>query len=151
MVEKMAQRLKQLMNSESLSYEKFGEIAGVSAQAVMKWLKGGEVKEANVEKIARHYKVTPMWIRYGDIAAGSAGEPRAAYGGKALPDIALDIASRWVALSAERQESFRDMLFTTHWMEQRFPVMRKGRPKGERYEAWETAIEKEVRQLKLKL
>lgn len=150
----MATRLRNLKDSQALSYEKFGEIAGVSAQSVMKWLKGGDAKEINLIKLAKHFGVNAAWIRYGDIdpkllsAKGAAG-----YGESLilLSPIARDIAAKWNSLSADRQEWFRDLLFTTHWMEKRFPAMRKGRPRGESYDALEAAFERDFRQLKLKL
>lgn len=143
MVETMAARLKQLKEREKKSYEAFGAIAGVSAQAVQKWMVGGDVKEANLSKLGRYFKVTPMWIRYGvDVAqqADAAG---------IISPLARDIANRWMALSDDRQEWFRDLIFTTHWIERRFPTMRKGRPRGEHYAAFEAGVEREMKQLKL--
>lgn len=154
MVETMAARLRQLIESEDLSYDKFGEIAGVSAQAVGKWMKGGDVKEASVQKLASHFKVTATWIRYGGAEKGQARESLAPYS-KDLTPIALDVATRWMKLSPERQEAFRDMIFTTSYVEERFPSMKRGRPKGESYDNLETAFEKDMqrklRQLSLKL
>lgn len=142
MVDSMARRLKELKDREGLSHDSFGEIAGVSAQSVSKWLKGGDVEERNLAKIAKYFKVEPAWIRYGITAA---------LDGNDLPHLARGVAERWAELSAERQEWFRDLIFTVHWMERRFPVMKKGRPRGESYGAWEAAMDREVRQLKLKL
>lgn len=144
MVESVADRLRQLMEREQLSYEKFGAIAGVSAQAVQKWMKGGKIKSENVEPIARYFRVSPAWILYGqhEIAGTHDGD---------LSSLALDVARRWQDLSSERQDSFRDLIFTMHFIENRFPAMRKGRPKGESYDKLEAAFERDMRQLRLKL
>lgn len=139
------------MKGEHLSYEKFGAVAGVSAQAVQKWLNGGDVKEISVQKLSRHYKVAAAWIRYGVGVQPGTEEAPAAYAVGELSAIAVDVAAKWMTLSLDRQDAFRDMIFTTHWMEARFPAMRKGRPKGETYGQLELAIEKDFRQLRLKL
>jgi transcriptional regulator with XRE-family HTH domain len=147
--ETMADRLKELKGNMSL--EKFGALAGVSSTSAMKWLKGGDVKDSTLRKLIAHepYKgrgITVEWIRYGDSAMESRATAAAG-----LSMMAIDIASRWMALSEERQDWFRDLIFTMHFMEVRFPAMRKGRPKGEHYRGFETAVEKEMRQMKLKL
>src|SRR6185369_3478622 len=140
MVEGMAKRLKKLQKDSGLSLDTFGDIAGVSAQAVQKWMAGGDVKEAHLVKIAKYFKTEVAWIRYGIDAS-------AARNVDGLSSLARAVAERWSTLSADRQEWFRDLIFTTSWMEQRFPAMRKGRPRGEHYDQLETAIEKDFRQL----
>jgi transcriptional regulator with XRE-family HTH domain len=142
----MAGRLKQLKGD--LSYEKFGELAGVSATSVMKWMKGGNVTDASLRRLIAHepYKsqgITVEWIRYG------ATKAEATRGG--LTMLAADVAEKWMQLSPERQDWFRDLIFTMHFMESRFPAMRKGRPKGEHYSGFETAVERDMQQLMLKL
>jgi phage repressor protein C with HTH and peptisase S24 domain len=64
----MGDRLRELMGD--LSYEAFGELAGVSAQAVQKWLNGGNITDRSLERLLRHepYRsrgVTKEWVRYG--------------------------------------------------------------------------------------
>lgn len=58
---------------------------------------------------------------------------------------------KWQSLSPDRQEWFRDLIFTMHFVEKRFPAMKKGRPKGESYSNLERAIEQDMRQLSLPL
>lgn len=145
MVEKMAGRLRQLKGDMSLAA--FGEIAGVSSTSAMKWLKGGNVKDEHLEKIAAHFRdrgITVHWLRYG----GRVGEESELDN---FSPLALDVAKRWMALSPDRQEWFRDLIFTMSFVEERFPAMRKGRPRGEHYTALERAIERDMRQLKLNL
>lgn len=141
----MADRLRQLKGEMSL--DEFGALAGVSATSAMKWLKGGNVKDANLEKLVakepfKSRGVTIEWIRYGDAGKGQKVD---------LSLMAQDIAQRWMGLSSDRQDWFRDLIFTMHFMETRFPAMRKGRPKGEHYSGFESAVEREMRQLKLEI
>lgn len=143
MVESMASRLQQLRGD--LSYEKFGDIAGVSSTAVMKWLAGGNAKDPPLRKIAARYGTTVEWIRYGTNALPGIAQPHGD-----LTQLAVDIAQRWMSLSSERQEWFRDLIFTIHFVEKRFPAMRKGRPKGESYTNLEAAFERDMMQLKIK-
>jgi transcriptional regulator with XRE-family HTH domain len=149
MVEAMADRLRKLMKSQGLSYEKFGAIAGVSAQAVQKWFAGGDAKDGPLAKLATHFKVTVAWIRYGDEKAKpSAREASANYGG--LPPAAVDLVTRWMGLSPDRQDALREIIFTMHWVEKRFPAMTRARLKGYSYDELEHAFEKTLRQLKAK-
>lgn len=140
----MAERLLNLRDREHLTNQQFAEIAGVSLQAVHKWIKGGDVKQVVLERLAKHFKVKPSWIRYGDV-----GEFAADANGSDLSPLAVDVARRWMMLSPERQEWFRDLIFTLAFIEKRFPAMRKGRPRGESYDALERAFEHDMRQLKL--
>lgn len=142
----MAGRLRQLKGEMSL--EQFGALAGVSATSAMKWLKGGDVKDATLRRLIAHEPfrsqgVTVEWIRYGQERTI---HPDAAQG---LSLMAIDLATRWMALSPDRQDWFRDLIFTMHFMEARFPAMKKGRPKGEHYSGFESAVERDMRQLTL--
>lgn len=107
-----------------------------------------EPKEATLRAIADYFGVTTDQLRG---FAAKSGEPAGKYSREQLPALAHDIAKRWLALSPERQEWFRDLIFTMAFMEERFPAMRKGRPRGESYAHLERAIETDMRQLKLKL
>lgn len=145
--ESMADRLRQLKGDRSL--EEFGHLAGVSAQSALKWLAGGNVKDATLLVLVSKepYKsqgITVEWIRYGATHATVGEAPN-------LSMLAVDVAQRWMALSPERQDWFRDLIYTMHFMESRFPAMRKGRPKGEHYSGFESAVEREMRQSKAKL
>lgn len=146
MVETVPDRLKKVMDGKGWGRGELADAAGVSLQAVHKWMHGGKISPAATKKLAKKAGVTEAWILFGDEAAPATPEPA---GG--LSPIAVDLARRWMALSSERQEWFRDLIFTTHMVEERFPAIRKGRPKGEHYAAFEAAVEKDMRQMKLKL
>lgn len=107
-----------------------------------------EPKEKTLRAVADYFGVTTDQLRG---FAAPAGGPSAKHSREQLPALAHDIAKRWLALSPERQEWFRDLIFTMAFMEERFPAMRKGRPRGESYAHLEQAIETDMRQLKLKL
>ena len=102
--------------------------------------------EATLEPIARYFNVTTAYLRGKDPLSLLIGR-----GEDALSPLAQDIGRKWQSLSAERQELFRDLIFTMHYMEKRFPAMKKGRPKGESYTNLERAIEQDMRQLSLPL
>lgn len=64
----MSDRLRELKGA--MSYEAFGALAGVSAQAVQKWMAGGNATDDTLERLVSNepYKsrgVTVEWIRYG--------------------------------------------------------------------------------------
>lgn len=68
MVETMADRLRELMGE--MTYEEFGELAGVSAQAVQKWMNGGNISDKNLDALLKHppfkkRRATKEWVRYG--------------------------------------------------------------------------------------
>jgi transcriptional regulator with XRE-family HTH domain len=143
----MAARIRALRKGLGLSLQAFGDLAGVSAMAVQKWERGGEIKPVHLSHLVRKIddaNVTEEYLRFGRTAAAGAGPD-------GLSPLAIDIARRWSALSSERQDWFRDMIFTMHFVEKRFPAMRKGRPRGETYDRLEAAFERDMRQLKLSL
>lgn len=106
-----------------------------------------DAKEAVLEKFAKFFGVTTSFLRG---QGGPAAAERVAIYGDLSP-MAIDIARHWSALSSDRQEWFRDILFTMRFVEKRFPAMRRGRPKGESYEKLERAFEQDMRQLKLEI
>jgi transcriptional regulator with XRE-family HTH domain len=82
MVETMADRLRQLKGR--MSYEDFGALAGVSAQAVQKWMSGGNVTDKNLLQLVAHepFKsrgVTVEWIRYGISVVAAEPAPAGKY------------------------------------------------------------------------
>lgn len=66
-----------------------------------------------------------------------------------LSALAIDVARRWEALSDERREWFRDLIFTVSYVEERFPEMRKGAPRGANYPSWEVHTKAAFDQLPL--
>jgi transcriptional regulator with XRE-family HTH domain len=140
--ETMADRLREM--AEGLSLEEFGALAGVTAQAALKWLKGGNVKDATLAKLVSHPRFngtgwTVEWVRYGTMPGKTAAP-------KELSMMAIDVARRWMALSAERQDFLRDLIFSMSFMESRFPAMKKVRPKGEHWAGFESALQREMAQ-----
>lgn len=141
----MAARLNSMKGTRSL--DEFGRLAGVSAQAAMKWLNGGNVKDATLQRLVDSGpfcgRYTVEWIRYGDAIPSQQDA-------SGLSLLAVDLAKRWMALSPDRQDWFRDLIYTMHFMESRFPAMRKGRPRGEHYAGFERAVEQDIRHQKTK-
>lgn len=65
----MADRLREMKGA--MSYEAFGALAGVSAQAVQKWMTGGNVTDEKLERLIasepfRNRGFTVEWVRYGN-------------------------------------------------------------------------------------
>jgi phage repressor protein C with HTH and peptisase S24 domain len=80
MVETMADRLRQMKGD--LSYEAFGELAGVTGQTVQKWMDGGGASDEVLERLVnserfRGQAYTVPWIRYGVQAQNKYLYPRA--------------------------------------------------------------------------
>lgn len=67
-LETLAARIESVMGDDK-PYEVSRKLAlrgvEVSPQAIYGWLKGGEVKEANLQAFAELYEVEPAWLRYG--------------------------------------------------------------------------------------
>jgi hypothetical protein len=106
-------------------------------QTITNWRKRGIPLHA-VAKVAARMGWT--YEKYMDAAAGKA--PVREDG--ALSLLARDIALRWMELSPDRQDWFRDLIFSMHFMEARFPAMKKGRPRGESYSGFERAVERDM-------
>jgi hypothetical protein len=73
----MADRLREMMGD--MTYEAFGELAGVSAQAVQKWMNGGNLTDRTLERLLssppfRGSRYTKEWIRYGTRSPPSVAE-----------------------------------------------------------------------------
>ena len=147
MVETMAGRLRKLMEDSHLRYEKFGAIAGVSAQAVLKWMNGGEVKEAGLRKIADRFRVSPAYLRYGIDAPHpnlvKVQENNAKYASELSPH-AIELARLWMSLSEDRKGYVRDLVQITAYTESRFPFLRRGIPATTSYAKFEVACEEDI-------
>lgn len=140
--------LAALMRSRGISDNQLARALMIPQPTISRIASGKttEPKEKTLRQIAGYFGVTTEELRS---AYMPAGEPAAKYRRDELPTLAQDIARRWLALSPDRQEWFRDLIFTMAFMEERFPAMRKGRPKGESYAHLERAIEQDMKQLKL--
>lgn len=64
----LAARVVQLLANDTLS-ETSRKLAfvgvTVSPAAISKWKNGGNITDANIDALARVYKTTPEWIKYG--------------------------------------------------------------------------------------
>lgn len=142
MVETLTDRLRKLKGRMSLA--DFGQIGGASAQAADKWLKGGNVTDQRLAKIAKHFNVSVQWLRYGD--AASKGDPSGA---------ALEIALAFDKLSPAMQSSVRTLIFAIASSHSVARWLMIEEPKGDGYRAWERAVERayeaEMKQLQLNL
>lgn len=147
MVDTMADRLRKLMGDPPMSYEKLGAIAGVTAQAVQKWMNGGEVKEAGLRKIADHFRVSPAYLRYGIDAPhpnlNKVRENNAQYSSE-LSAQAIELARLWMSLSEDRKGYVRDLVQITSYTESRFPFLRRGIPATVSYAKFEVACEEDI-------
>ena len=134
------------MEDSHLSYEKFGAIAGVSPQAVLKWMNGGEVKEAGLRKIADRFKVSPAYLRYGIDAEPNLNKVReknAKYADE-LSNQAIEVARLWMSLSEDRKGYVMDLVQITAYTESRFPFLRRGIPATTSYAKFEVACEEDI-------
>ena len=65
---KTSERLRALQEEKRLSAKDLARIAGVSTVAVYKWLNGdGEPTNERLERLAEFFKVTPGYLRYGEL------------------------------------------------------------------------------------
>jgi transcriptional regulator with XRE-family HTH domain len=137
-------------NGAGISDNALAKLTGLSQPTVSRQAAGGvtNAKSHVVNKLADFFGVSAAVLRGEEPikATERAGQPYAD-----LTPLAMDIARRWMALSPDRQEWFRDLIFTIHFFEERFPALKKGRPKGESYTNFERAAERDIRQLKLEL
>lgn len=142
--------LAALMHARSVSANQLAKATGLPQPTISRIANGStkEPKVASLRILADYFGVRPDQLRDFGTTANEA-EP-ARYGREQLPALAHDIAKRWLSLSSDRQEWFRDLIFNMAFMEERFPAMRKGRPKGESYTALEKALVQDMHQLKLK-
>lgn len=119
MVEPLADRLKQIKGSMSLS--DFGELAGVSAQAADKWLKGGNVTDKNLAVLAEKCGVTVQWLRYGNA-------PRKPGSAKDLGDLtaeAAEVARAWMRLPVYKQKGYAQGIMVDAAVVDVFPELEK--------------------------
>lgn len=102
-----------------------------------------------MEKIARLLGVSASWLEHGDAEVAGVAQPAQQELAGTLSALAIDVAKRWEALSDERREWFRDLIFTVSYVEERFPEMRKGAPRGANYPLWEVHTKAAFDQLPL--
>jgi len=78
-VETMADRIKMLRKSQSLSMEAMGKIVGVSAAAIAQWESGATtgIKPENFLKFCAYFGADPYWVCFGE-----SRDPRTAITGK---------------------------------------------------------------------
>lgn len=70
-------RLILLIRREGLRNKDVAAVLGVTGQSVGKWIAGGEVCQGNLEKLARFFDVSWVWLRYGEKAYASVCDKRA--------------------------------------------------------------------------
>ena len=119
MVEPLSERLKQIKGDMSLAA--FGELAGVSAQAADKWLKGGNVTDKNLALIAEKCGVTLQWLRYGNA-------PRKPGASKDLSDLtqdAIEVARAWMSLPDYKQRGYAQGIMVDAAVCNLFPEIEK--------------------------
>jgi transcriptional regulator with XRE-family HTH domain len=64
--ETFASRLRQLMEERGETQASVATAVGVSAQAVAKWLGGGQIDEKNLRALAQFLQTNHIWLQYGD-------------------------------------------------------------------------------------
>lgn len=100
MVDSLAARLRQIKGEMSLA--DFGDLAGVSAQAADKWLKGGNVTDKNLAALADKCGVTVQWLRYGN-AIRKPGSPKDSGD---LTNEAVEVARAWMRLPEYKRRGY---------------------------------------------
>ena len=58
-------RLQELIHREKLSNKDVALALGVSQQAITNWIKTGGIDYENLRKLATHFQVNWIWLRYG--------------------------------------------------------------------------------------
>lgn len=61
-------RLNQIMDEHNVTAVAVARAIGCSAQAVSKWLKGGNIEYSNLRSLSEYLQVDWIWLRYGDEA-----------------------------------------------------------------------------------
>lgn len=140
--------LSRLMESAGISDNALARLLDMKQPTISRIASGvsKHPDEATLDPIARYFNVTTAHLRGKDPLSALIGR-----GEDPLTPLAQDVGRKWQSLSPDRQEWFRDLIFTMHFVEKRFPAMKKGRPKGESYSNLERAIEQDMRQLSLPL
>jgi len=64
-METMAERLQELMKEHGHSYQALADRMGVSKGTVRNWVKGQEIKPHQIERLAKLYRVSKLWLRDG--------------------------------------------------------------------------------------
>lgn len=147
----LATPLAALMRARGISDNQLARALGIPQPTISRIASGKtkEPKASTLRSIADYFGVRTDDLREFAVEVKTSA-PGQRHRDQPLPTLAQDIARRWMSLSPDRQEWFRDLIFTMAFMEERFPAMRKGRPKGETYSALERAIVEDMHQLKLK-
>lgn len=119
MVESLADRLRQIKGTMSLA--DFGELAGVSAQAADKWLKGGNVTDKNLTALAEKCGVTVQWLRYGN----SPRKPGAAKETADLTAEAIEVARAWMRLPEYKRRGYAQGIMVDAAVVEVFPELER--------------------------
>ena len=138
-----ATRLKAAREHRGLSQTDLALALNIKPQAIQ-YLENPNKKargSKHTAGIARVCGVDANWLASGDgrMLANMAREPAAAY--DALSDDARQIASAWSRLSSEHQQWIKELIYLFATVNQRFPWLRRGRPKSETYNAYERRME----------
>lgn len=64
-METISDRLKRLMAEHGHSYQYLADKIGVTKGTVSNWVHGQNIKPSHLEKIAKHHRVSKLWLRDG--------------------------------------------------------------------------------------
>lgn len=137
-----ARPLLEFIEKNRISQTVFAKEIDEAKQTLTNWKTRGIPLHAVAKVAAR------MGWTYEQYVEAAAGKKPATPVDPGLSFMAADIAKRWMELSPDRQDWFKDLLFSIHLMEERFPAMKKGRPKGEHYTSFEAAVVRDMEEQK---
>lgn len=148
-VDSFARRLKKAREHAELSQAALARLLSLKPQAIqyLENEKNAARGSRHTVAIARLCRVDAHWLSTGKGTmllekSQIAAQERAAY--DILPPEAIEVAKAWSKLSAANQEVFRAMLFVHAAIDQRYPWLRRGRPRSETYADFEKRIEQNM-------
>ena len=147
-VEPFHRRLKRAREHADLKQAELARRLGLKPQAIQYLESATHTAQGSrhTAAIARECGVVAtgkgtMLLSKGQMAA----QDRATY--EVLPPEAREVAKAWMKLSPANQEVFRSMVFVHAAIDQRYPWMRRGRPRSETYDQFEQRVARNLKDL----
>lgn len=148
----LADRMRKAREHAKLSQTQLASKVGVKQQSIQHLENPNKAARGSryLATIARICGVMPEWLETGKppmLDPRRVEEPGAEY--ELLTEEARQVALAWMKLSPDAQGWMRDLMFLLATAERNYPWLRRGRPKGESYDAFERRMEDNFAALKV--